>query len=121
MWATSWRTSHAVQSVDRIQSSGRSASTASVTRRYWVSASRMAGGRPMAGWTTLEPGQAVVAMIMRCSSRRGSDDAGQVVVLPVDFASAGHGEGQHRHPTYRAFGPVTPTNACHRGHSPAAG
>ena len=32
MCATSWRTSHSVQSVGRVQSPGRSASTASVTR-----------------------------------------------------------------------------------------
>jgi hypothetical protein len=87
MCATSWRTSHAVQSVDRVQSSGWSASTASATRWYSVWASRIAVGRSIAGWTTLEPGQAVVVMIMRCSSWRWSDDAGPGIELPAGFAS----------------------------------
>ena len=60
MWATSWRMSHAVQSVGRVQSSDWSASTASVTRWYSVSASRIAVGRSIPGWMVSGPGQVVV-------------------------------------------------------------
>ena len=54
MWATSWRTSHAVQSVGRVQPSGARASTASATRSYSVSASRIAVGRAIAAWTVAD-------------------------------------------------------------------
>jgi hypothetical protein len=57
-----------VQSVGLVQSPACSASTASVTRRYSVSASRIAVGRSIPGCTTLGPGQVAVVMIMRCSS-----------------------------------------------------
>ena len=84
MWATRWRTSQAEQSVGRAQSSDWRASTASVTRCYSVLASRIAVGRSIIGWTTLVAGQAVV-IIMRCSSRRGSDDATVEIALSAGF------------------------------------
>jgi hypothetical protein len=93
MWATSWRTSHAVQSVGRVQSSGWSASTASVTRWYSVCASRIAVGLSIPGWMTLGPGQVVAAMIISCSWWRGSADRAGVVGVRAGFVSAGRGEG----------------------------
>jgi hypothetical protein len=93
MWATRWRTSQAEQSVGRAQSSDWRASTASVTRWYSVLASRIAVGRSIIGWTTLVPGQAVV-IIMRCSSRRGSDDATVEIALSAGFSRVSRGKAE---------------------------
>jgi hypothetical protein len=71
MWATSWRTSHSVQSVGRLQSSGRSASTASVTRWYSVWASRIAVGRSIDAWTTSGPGQVATQATASSESENG--------------------------------------------------
>ena len=63
-WQPSWRTSQAVQSVRRVQSSGARAASVSAIRWYSVAARRIEVGREICGRTTPSVDGGLVAVMV---------------------------------------------------------